>query len=260
MNRDSEKGPAGRFARGVIRAIARPWVSILLAVVIFLMLQSLPRYGSTLGLWLPWRTHPTIRFGSGPSPAYVLRASDGAIRVVPVDPTHIISFRSSVNISWSKGAIAEARSNAVELGICECNVRPRFRGFAAWTSVSVDHSIYWYAGSPPPSLLKDEERIVRSKFAALLATHGVSPVSVAVLQKGDGIQVTPIWGGYVFNALLVTSLVVCLGSLSWIPQQRQRLAERRLRAKHLCPRCRYDIQGLSTDLCPECGERLHVPN
>ncbi len=61
----------------------------------------------------------------------------------------------------------------------------------------------------------------------------------------------------IHDALFLVTLIAYFISLTgvhrWIIWKRITPAQRR-RAKHACPNCAYDMAGLNTSTCPECGK------
>lgn len=60
------------------------------------------------------------------------------------------------------------------------------------------------------------------------------------------IPLSPLWPGIIFNSLFFTTIVYLLLSIfaAW---RRRRLAGIR------CTTCNYDLSGLPSAVCPECG-------
>jgi len=65
----------------------------------------------------------------------------------------------------------------------------------------------------------------------------------------------------IHDTLFLLTLIAWLISLTsvhrWIIWKRLTKAQRR-RAKHQCPACAYDLDGLTSQTCPECGHNLLV--
>jgi len=59
--------------------------------------------------------------------------------------------------------------------------------------------------------------------------------------------------GYLHNAF---ALMLCVSFVIGIRSRHVLLREQRRLAKFLCPSCKYDIRGLSSKVCPECGKAL----
>lgn len=64
---------------------------------------------------------------------------------------------------------------------------------------------------------------------------------------------TPLWGGFVANTLVNGALAY--GGLAGFAAVRKRFRRRR----GVCAKCNYDLRGIDSYRCPECGARIHVP-
>lgn len=66
----------------------------------------------------------------------------------------------------------------------------------------------------------------------------------------------PVWPGFVANtALFAAGWWMLLG----LPMVVYNVIRRRgLRRRGRCPRCGYDLSGLNSDVCPECGTRVRA--
>jgi hypothetical protein len=132
-------------------------------------------------------------------------------------------------------------NSPVELGR-EFGVTERFclweRG-AGWPLIAIiDREAFLY----------DSDRYVRMWSP----TVGWGRRPVYGVWHGIAIAFRPVWPGFVVNTavfsvtwLLVTGMVV--GAVRFT----------RKRAG-CCPRCRYDLAGLSSGICPECGAKIEV--
>jgi len=101
-----------------------------------------------------------------------------------------------------------------------------------------------YAGQgygPPTSnfAVFDVVRFTRGQFAPILPTHPTGTYSL--LSTSYAVPV----------ALLAISPIIW-----WSPQRRRRRLVARRIAMGLCPACGYDLRGISSPRCPECGEQI----
>ncbi len=70
-------------------------------------------------------------------------------------------------------------------------------------------------------------------------TRGIARIAGRIL-PGD-----PVWTGFTLNTLLYASILfLATGGV-------RKLKQHRRFSRGLCPRCAYDLTGLTT--CPECG-------
>jgi hypothetical protein len=103
----------------------------------------------------------------------------------------------------------------------------------------------------------DRARGERAVLAHLAAEFPGSPY--ADFTQGTGLQAWTIIGGHARN--LATLLVaVLLGmSLAWVPRVprwARRARHRLLGVVHVCRHCGYDLRGLESAICPECGRDI----
>lgn len=74
------------------------------------------------------------------------------------------------------------------------------------------------------------------------------------------VQWTPWYPAIIHDFLFLLTLIAYLISLTAIPRwtiwKRLTPAQRR-RAKSQCPACAYELKGLSTTTCPECGNTIN---
>ena len=65
------------------------------------------------------------------------------------------------------------------------------------------------------------------------------------------------WIGYLvdppFWIVAMLSLISAVRALRWIGSALTAPSKRDLLARGICPTCRYDLRGLPSDVCPECG-------
>lgn len=69
-------------------------------------------------------------------------------------------------------------------------------------------------------------------------------------QAWSGLSYLPIWSGIILNTLFYAMLFVCLIS---IPDVTRSI---RHRVHDGCPHCGYDLAGLTSSQCPECGATI----
>ena len=119
----------------------------------------------------------------------------------------------------------------------------RFWEFArAGWPLEAFHGWTWHLTEGP---LGPKDRITSRTFAianAPLLRHGAS--------KTDQVSVPyyPLWPGFIANTLIY-------GALWWILFAGLISARAVRRARRgLCPRCAYDLRGVSSGVCPECGQ------
>lgn len=109
-----------------------------------------------------------------------------------------------------------------------------------------------------PPLTPGERQWLRDFLAARFFSHPVDYAARCakfLRQPENSDCQTPILSGYIHNSVSITLLALFLWSLGWIPRlvdDRRRAA---LRDAGLCPFCRYDMTGLGSAPCPECGRR-----
>ena len=64
-------------------------------------------------------------------------------------------------------------------------------------------------------------------------------------------------GGAVMLGILLAAASVPVGVFGGITTYKQTIESERTR-QGLCPRCGYDLRGINTERCPECGTRLRL--
>ncbi len=109
-----------------------------------------------------------------------------------------------------------------------------------------------------PALSADQHRTVRELCADYLIVKGYSREYAELLRRGDGQTTKLRWTGYAHNAALLTTGSVFLISLGWVPAVVHQRTRRGRLGAGLCPRCRYQLAGLPSGICPECGELLRA--
>lgn len=94
---------------------------------------------------------------------------------------------------------------------------------------------------------------VRRAFIDELAAErfGEVPRHQATLYAGDAIVRTPIWRGWVHNAV---SLIASAASIALLVKLPKRVLHVRRNRVHPCQRCGYPLGSIPTSFpCPECG-------
>jgi hypothetical protein len=125
------------------------------------------------------------------------------------------------------------------------------------------------AGPPRPQPPEDPDQPGETQDLGAWVRHAAM---VAALRSGAQACVAGIFMGVVLgfflsglisSAALLIGLILCIGSvpvsiLAGFATYRQTLETERQR-QGLCPRCGYDLRGLVTARCPECGAKLRPP-
>jgi hypothetical protein len=128
------------------------------------------------------------------------------------------------------------------------------RGFWAPTSHIDRHHIDINGGAdytPAQRAAARRQFVEQSGAAAFLSRPDFQTLTTTDIDR-----TRPIALGYLHNTAAAAALILFLLSLRWLPQTpawiRTRIGARRL-SRGLCPRCRYNLQGLREPRCPECG-------
>ncbi len=106
--------------------------------------------------------------------------------------------------------------------------------------------------NPDPQSEKQLRKLALEQFVKM----GYSPEIVTRLAEGNIYSVTPLYNGYWFNGLFLLLSILLLWSLSWvllIPSWIQIAKAQALLDRGQCPFCRYSLQDLKSEKCPECG-------
>jgi hypothetical protein len=131
-------------------------------------------------------------------------------------------------------------------------------GFWAPTTRHFDSRLHDRVRRGPP-LTPDERRWLRDRFMAAWFADG-SPdrergARFLALPENPDCRST-IAAGYVHNGLAVALLAGLVCSLGWVPRLITARRHAALRADGLCPFCRYEVKGLKSAVCPECGNAV----
>jgi len=136
-------------------------------------------------------------------------------------------------------------------------LRPSTTGLWAPTAMHFDTRLHHniYRGSP----LSDPERQwMRDRFIDDLKrgskVERASRQSELLGQPERSNATIHLPLGYAHNAGALAALAAFVWSLGWIPRLFDERRRATLRAAGLCPFCRYDLQGLKSAVCPECGK------
>ena len=115
------------------------------------------------------------------------------------------------------------------------------------------------------SLSSDEQREIKAQIArhirAEYAANRMIPDPQAArwldyLEHRIGRASDPIWSGYALNTLTAALVFLALRALCVNGASLSRHMEaRRYAARCGCAHCGYDLTGLTTSICPECGRR-----
>lgn len=112
-------------------------------------------------------------------------------------------------------------------------------------------------GIDPTGLTANEERSLRRIYVDRLAiSHPSIAPDVNTLYFTDIRRSTPIWSGWLHNAISLISFLIMIISA---PMVAIRFRNERRARKGFCFHCRYDRSGLAIDgPCPECGKTANT--
>lgn len=89
-------------------------------------------------------------------------------------------------------------------------------------------------------------------------SHGAMKIAKFQQTDDQSLPYLPIWPGLIFNTIfwgaawfIILAPTFC--SLAALKRHRRR-------RRGLCARCRYDLRGINSPNCPECGDKVRVRN
>lgn len=114
----------------------------------------------------------------------------------------------------------------------------------------------------PESLTKPELDLVYARYAFQLKQNGVASGTADLFLRGPGVASRLDWDAAGEVLITVTLAITILYTTGWVVSSG--VAESLNRSDSnvdpetgryvRCPACKYDLAGLTTDICPECGE------
>ncbi len=140
-------------------------------------------------------------------------------------------------------------------------------GFCAWRP-RVDHLGYpvsmWTVITPhfdvgsTQSVSNEERQQLRNLMADLILQMDSSLDEHAKWVRSTTMpMVRHHWRGYAINPpfwmALLLLFISSMRALRWVSSAFTLPTKRDLLARGLCPTCRYDLRGLPSNVCPECG-------
>ncbi len=230
--------------RSCIRWLRNPVASVLLFGVLVGDVFTLPGgpRGSTVGQVVE-RAFSTPRIWNYPqNDIYILKES-GGLRVINPETE-----------SW--GELADALYSGETPGVV-CNLihAVNTRGFWSMTSKRTIRGIRIepLGGQWTEQELADARAALFGEQSRTLPSwewiEGFEDVAAE-----DVVTTRILWGGIVHNAFALTILSGLLYSFTgWPSWFASRSRKSRRIARGCCPSCGYDLQGLTTTTCPECG-------
>lgn len=240
------------------RIIRNPVAAVILLIALIASLRSLPAgiydwtiVGMARAGRMDWSTGKLdIRPMSGIN-AFVLREPAAATPDGPV-PLRLIDPGSESWDELSKLTTQRPR-DLVEFTIRSGEFQT---GLYAPTQFVKYHEVEVKELGTPSAFTPEELARARGVFIDWTSTLGRAHDQYA--REKDYRTSTPLWRGYLHNALALLALLAFIYSVWWnlLPSTwRERARGRRL-ARGLCPRCAYSVRGLTADRCPECGEAV----
>ncbi len=226
----------------MLRRIQRPGASA--ALFILLVLDA----------WLVWDTstllwHGRRAVGMRPATAasFVARSSTVQFHVSPAG-------RYTIPEDGGPAPYFPLRTGGTDFA--RLSLEPSVTGLWAPTVRHYDSRVEMMPlhGYPPgqaPAALRDE---LAARLASSPAWDRSNPMPLLLKHEPRSNIEVPIPLGYVHNAGALLVLAALAWSLGWVPRLAAARIRERRRAAGLCPFCRYDMHGLATAMCPECGK------
>ncbi len=214
------------------KRLAHPVTSVLSIIVLLALWQAMPRWRSTLADLRPWNRSQRVSF----APDYfaeVTRTPSG-FEVYDSLDDHEPSDGTVVGwVSWRCTAIS--------------------RGFAFPNSSRMSYRIVFLPATGSQPLSQSEQDQIDSAVIARIESVWKDPALGTKLRAHAPDEITVLWSNVVLNCLGAITLGCFLHSLSWVPRFLRARSRRALQAAGRCPNCRYDMRGLTSNRCPECG-------
>lgn len=221
-----------------LRALQSPWANAACAAVLLSAsaLVFVPRgqYASTCGQWVQRQVLKRNPRGMSLAPGrtWGYHVKDDWIFAGMVHSTHApLDYSRYINFVYDD--------------------RPRRTGFWALTRIVEGERLVPWA---PPGVVSPAMFLPARRALAL------SEPKFAHLGERDALTSRILWGGIALNTATIVALMGFLWSIVWVPRGYVRFIRGRRRRIGLCPNCRYDLAGLTSDTCPECGSVVDHSN
>ncbi len=132
------------------------------------------------------------------------------------------------------------------------------RGMLASRSTRAHHQVQLAFEDPWHSVNDEIVAAVRARFVGQLAALNRNGIAYSRLAAGNYTSTTHHAAGYILDGhFLLGVLGLMVVWLVTVPRAiRSVVRDRRLRRGGHCASCNYDVRGLATSVCPECGDRL----
>ncbi|MCH8825221.1 MAG: hypothetical protein IH984_17130 [Planctomycetes bacterium] len=221
------------IVRHTIRFIQKPVVSVLFGVALFLDACSLGQ-GSTVGSII---TQPLPRQCGG-------YYSTFAIIVEGVQGAELMDQESVSDFNLDEEKV---------IGFASCYPRPSYSGW--WAITEQTHNATLRVLSQTRSFTLQEQQRLPQQFAELIEKNEwyLNAEYVDKLRSGGGKLRRILWSGYIHNVVATFLATAFLFSFGWLPKRIASNRREQAQSSGLCPECRYDLQGLAEEGCPECG-------